>query len=147
MLGNYFDLPPAQTIIALMSFMLLLTWSYRWTRDSFFVSFIENRVLFKTVTYAESTKTISDSVYPRRTQRGCLTITSIALDQPDDGSSRCQCGLGCARFWLFLSWPLCRGGSDGMENIQCEASLALARVCRICSGTDVLAHFVAVLLD
>ena len=37
-LGNYFDLPPAQTIIALMSFMLLLTWSYRWTRDSFFVS-------------------------------------------------------------------------------------------------------------
>jgi len=37
-LGNYFDLPPAQTIIALMSFMLLLTWSYRWTRDSFFVT-------------------------------------------------------------------------------------------------------------
>lgn len=37
-LGNHFDLPPAQTIIALMSFMLLLTWSFRWGKESFFVA-------------------------------------------------------------------------------------------------------------
>ena len=34
-----------------------------------------------------------------------------------------------------------------MENIQSEASLALARVRRICSGTDVLGQSVGVPVD
>jgi zinc transport system permease protein len=36
--GNYFDLPPAQTVVALMSFMLLLTWGFRSVRESVFSS-------------------------------------------------------------------------------------------------------------
>lgn len=32
--GNYFDLPPAQTVVALMSGALLLTWLFRWVRDA-----------------------------------------------------------------------------------------------------------------
>tara|TARA_Y100000589_G_scaffold313431_1_gene334758 strand:+ start:57 stop:893 length:837 start_codon:yes stop_codon:yes gene_type:complete len=36
MLGNSFDLPPAQTIVALMSGVLLLVWLFRWFYDSIF---------------------------------------------------------------------------------------------------------------
>ena len=34
MIGNYYDLPPAQTVVALMSLMLLLSWVFRWIRES-----------------------------------------------------------------------------------------------------------------
>jgi len=34
MMGNYYDLPPAQTVVALMSLMLLLSWVFRWIRES-----------------------------------------------------------------------------------------------------------------
>ena len=34
MIGNYYDLPPAQTVVALMSLMLLLSWFFRWIRES-----------------------------------------------------------------------------------------------------------------
>ncbi|MDC0319286.1 metal ABC transporter permease [Verrucomicrobia bacterium] len=36
-LGNYYDLPPAQTIIALMCFFLLVIWILRWVYDSVFL--------------------------------------------------------------------------------------------------------------
>lgn len=37
-LGNYYDLPPAQTVVALMSLMLLLTWGFRSVRETVFSS-------------------------------------------------------------------------------------------------------------
>ena len=37
-LGNYYDLPPAQTVVALMSLMLLLTWGFRSLRETVFSS-------------------------------------------------------------------------------------------------------------
>ncbi len=37
-LGNYHDLPPAQTVVALMSVVLLLTWLFRWVRESVFAN-------------------------------------------------------------------------------------------------------------
>ena len=36
MSGNHYDLPPAQTIVALMSVVLMATWLVRWARDSVF---------------------------------------------------------------------------------------------------------------
>ena len=37
MLGNYYDLPPAQTVVALMCFLLALTWALRWIFDYVFL--------------------------------------------------------------------------------------------------------------
>ena len=37
-LGNYYDLPPAQTVVALMCFLLVLTWVFRWVFDYIFFS-------------------------------------------------------------------------------------------------------------
>ena len=37
MLGNYYDLPPAQTVVALMCFLLVLTWILRWVFDYVFL--------------------------------------------------------------------------------------------------------------
>ena len=37
MLGNYYDLPPAQTVVALMCFLLVLTWVLRWVFDYVFL--------------------------------------------------------------------------------------------------------------
>ena len=37
-LGNYYDLPPAQTVVALMSLVLVLTWLLRWVRESVFAN-------------------------------------------------------------------------------------------------------------
>ena len=36
--GNFYDLPPAQTVVALMSLMLLLTWGFRSVRETVFSS-------------------------------------------------------------------------------------------------------------
>ncbi|MEC7882375.1 MAG: metal ABC transporter permease [Verrucomicrobiota bacterium] len=36
-LGNYYDLPPAQTVVALMCFLLLVTWIFRWIYDAVFL--------------------------------------------------------------------------------------------------------------
>ena len=36
-LGNYYDLPPAQTVVALMCFLLVLTWVLRWVFDYVFL--------------------------------------------------------------------------------------------------------------
>ena len=36
-LGNYYDLPPAQTVVALMCFLLLVTWVFRWVFDYVFL--------------------------------------------------------------------------------------------------------------
>ena len=36
-LGNYYDLPPAQTVVALMCFFLLVTWVFRWVFDYVFL--------------------------------------------------------------------------------------------------------------
>ena len=36
--GNYYDLPPAQTVVALMSVVLLVTWGLRSMRDAVFSS-------------------------------------------------------------------------------------------------------------
>lgn len=36
-LGNYYDLPPAQTVVSLMCFLLLVTWIFRWIYDAVFL--------------------------------------------------------------------------------------------------------------
>ena len=43
MIGNYYDLPIAQTVVALMSLMLLLSWFFRWIRESRHTVLIEKR--------------------------------------------------------------------------------------------------------
>ncbi len=37
-MGNYYDLPPAQTVVTVMSVALLVTWVFRWGRNSLFSS-------------------------------------------------------------------------------------------------------------